>query len=124
MCEFHDALALDTFNATMNKASSTFAEASQALVTANSTLVNANNLIADPQLQKDLRDTAAALPKIAQETRDTIAAARASMQLVSQNLDTIQKATLPIAGVSKLTTAHEPPSARCSCSPRRTTNSA
>lgn len=94
------ATALDNFNRTMNLASGTFADAGKALNAATTTLTNANSLIADPQLQQNLRETAASLPRIAQETRDTIAAARASMQLVSQNLNTIQQATLPIADQS------------------------
>jgi phospholipid/cholesterol/gamma-HCH transport system substrate-binding protein len=89
--------ALDSFHLTMQAASETFSEAGQALKTATSTLTNANSLITDPQLQKNLRQTAAALPALAEETRLTIVAARASMEQVSRNLDTIQQASLPLA---------------------------
>ncbi|SFJ00490.1 MlaD family protein [Planctomicrobium piriforme] len=91
------AIALDRFNQTMETASATFVDAGEALRTASSTLANANTLLADPQLQRDLRQTAASLPLIAEETRQTIAAARASMAKVTENLDTIQQATLPLA---------------------------
>ncbi|HWL10720.1 MAG TPA: MlaD family protein [Planctomicrobium sp.] len=91
------ALGLDRFNATMEAASKTFAEAGGALRLATSTLSNANSLLADPQLQKDLRQTAASLPLIAEETRQTIAAARVTMARVAENLETIQQATLPLA---------------------------
>jgi phospholipid/cholesterol/gamma-HCH transport system substrate-binding protein len=64
---------------------------------ASTTLVNANALLSDPQVQRDLRQTAASLPQIVEETRQTIAAARASMAKVTENLATIQQATLPIA---------------------------
>ncbi len=91
------ALALDRFNSTMETASITFADAGGTLRQASITLTQANNLMADPQLQRDLRQTAAALPLIAEETRQTIAAARMSMAKVTENLDTIQQATLPLA---------------------------
>lgn len=91
------AVALDNFNLTMQAATTTFAEAGRTLQVASGTLANANDLISDPQLQANLRQTAASLPQIAEEARITIAAARASMQQVSRNLETIQQATLPIA---------------------------
>jgi phospholipid/cholesterol/gamma-HCH transport system substrate-binding protein len=91
------AVALDQFNATMEGASGTFAEVGQTLKVASSTLTNANNLLSDPQLQLNLRQTAASLPLIAEETRQTISAARQSMAKVTQNLETIQQATLPLA---------------------------
>jgi len=91
------ALALDNFNHTMETATKTFAEAGDTLRVASTTLVNANALLSDPQVQRDLRQTAASLPQIVEETRQTIAAARASMAKVTENLATIQQATLPIA---------------------------
>lgn len=91
------ALTLDQFNETLQGASQTFAEASSTLRSVSSTLTHANSLLADPQLQQNLRQTAASLPLIAEETRQTIMAARASMAKVTENLDTIQQATLPLA---------------------------
>lgn len=88
---------LDQFHQTMQVATRTFADAGETLKVASTTLANANTLISDPQLQQDLRRTAAELPQIAEETRLTIAAARFSIQQVNQNLSTIQQATLPIA---------------------------
>jgi len=96
------AVSLDTFHKTMNNASVTFEEAGKTLKVASSTLSNANALLADPQLQENLRKTAAELPKLAEETKRTIASARASIEQVNANLDTIQKATLPIADQSDL----------------------
>lgn len=91
------ALALDSFNETMTKASRTFENAGVALDAASSTLTNANNLISDPEFQGNLRKTAAELPRLAEETRMTITAARTTIQHVSRNLDTIQLATAPLA---------------------------
>lgn len=98
------AEALDRFNSTMEIASRTFADAGGTLRNASLTLSNANALLADPQLQRDLRQTAASLPLIAEETRQTIAAARASMAKVAENLDTIQQATMPLAQESDVIT--------------------
>ena len=91
------AISLDTFNQSMQKATSTFESAGKTLDVASTTLANANDLISDPQLQGNLRQTAAELPRLAAETRMTIAAARTTVQQVSQNLDTLQAATAPLA---------------------------
>lgn len=81
------ALSLDQFTRTMQ--------------TANTTLASANEIIADPQLQENLRATVAALPQMVNETRETIAAARLSMQKISQNLDNLNEATDPLAKYSR-----------------------
>ena len=91
------AISLTTFNQTMQAATTTFAHAGRTLETASATLANINLLLADPQLQGDMRRTVAALPKIAEETELTIRTARASIQQVSRNLDTINAATAPLA---------------------------
>jgi len=91
------AVSLTSFNRTMESASTAFDRAGTTLETATQTLTNANQLITDPQLHEDLRRTAAALPKIAEETHQTILAARTSIQQVQQNLDTINSATAPLA---------------------------
>ncbi|WP_437187089.1 MlaD family protein [Planctomicrobium sp. SH668] len=95
-------MALDSFNNTMIVATNTFADAGKTLQAASNTLSNANSLLSDPELQANLRKTASELPKIAEETRMTIASARISIEQVSTNLNTIQKATLPIAEESDL----------------------
>jgi len=90
-------ISLDTFNKTLNAATVTFTEAGQTLKVASKTLANANSLLSDPEMQSNLRKTAAELPKIAEETRLTIASARSSIEQLSTNLDHIQKATMPLA---------------------------
>ena len=69
--------------------------------TADTTLTEANQILADPELQQNLRDTVAALPEMVHETRDTIAAARMSVQQISENLDNLQDATEPLAEHSR-----------------------
>jgi len=69
--------------------------------TANETLTSANSLLADPQVQQDLKRTIAALPQIVTETQQTIALTRQSIQKVSDNLEKINAATDPLAKQSQ-----------------------
>ncbi len=77
------AAGLESFAATMKAA--------------NETLTSANSLLADPQVQQDLKRTIAALPAIVTETQQTIALTRQSVQKVSENLEKINAATDPLA---------------------------
>lgn len=95
-------VALRSFNETMSSATRTFEKAGQTIETASATLANANHLIADPQLQADLRKAAASLPVITEEARMTIAAARGSIQQINSNLETIHQATIPLATESNV----------------------
>lgn len=88
------ALAIDDFARTMQAA--------------QEALANANAVVADPEIQRRLRETIAALPELVQETRDTIAAARLSvqrsgesLQKININLDQVQQATAPLAENSR-----------------------
>lgn len=94
------ALSLNTFHTTMTNVSQTFEEAGKTLKVASATLSNANSLLSDPELQANLRKTAAELPRLTEEARLTIAAARSSVERISANLENIQKATLPLADES------------------------
>jgi len=85
------ALSLEQFSRTMQ--------------TANTTLTSVNELVADPKMQQDLRDTVAALPAMVNETRQTIAAARVSIEKVGENLDQVSRATEPLAENSRQITA-------------------
>jgi len=69
------ALALDQFTRTMQ--------------TAHVTLDNANRMLADPQLQQSLKTTMNALPRMVEETRGTIAAARFSIEKIGTTADTM-----------------------------------
>ncbi|MCA9055918.1 MAG: MCE family protein [Planctomycetaceae bacterium] len=84
------AVALDDFAKTMHSAQAMLAETRQ--------------LVADPEMQAHLKATIATLPELVQETRQTIAAARLSVEQaglslnkVNANLDQVQAATAPLA---------------------------
>lgn len=73
----------------------------ETMQTAHSTLNSANEILADPQLQQDLKTTVAALPAMVNETRETISAARMSVQKIGENLDNLSQATDPLADHSR-----------------------
>lgn len=96
------AVALTTFTRTMQSASQTLETAGQTLETASSTLANANALLADPELQANLKATVAGLPRMLDETRGTIAAARATVIQMNENLENLSHATTPLAQNSEV----------------------
>ena len=73
----------------------------QTMQTADTTLTEANQILADPEVQANLKETVAALPQMVNETRVTIAAARTSVQKISENLDNLSEATDPLADHSR-----------------------
>jgi phospholipid/cholesterol/gamma-HCH transport system substrate-binding protein len=81
------ALVLDDFAKTMKAA--------------HETLASTNQVIADPEVQRNLRETIAALPQLVAETRDTIAATKRSIEKVNDNLAQVQAATAPLAEHSR-----------------------
>ncbi|MFO1093410.1 MAG: MlaD family protein [Planctomycetaceae bacterium] len=85
----------------IERAATSLHQFTETMKTANTTLTSANEILADPQLQKDLKATVAALPAMVQDTRETIAAARLSVQKIGDNLDNLSQATDPIAEHSR-----------------------
>lgn len=96
------ALALDSFTQTMTTATETFNKAGSTLESATLTLGNANKFLADPQMQNDLKRTAASLPVIAEEAKLTITTAKETIVKLSENMENINQATAPLAGQSDL----------------------
>ena len=64
---------------------------------ANRMVAAANKIVADPQNQANLRKTLAALPKMAEETRQTIAAVKLAVQSADRNLKNLNDVTGPLA---------------------------
>ena len=64
---------------------------------AKQTLQSTNKVFADPQTQESLRQTLAALPKLANETQQTIALARKTLESAQKNFDNLQDVTDPLA---------------------------
>ncbi len=88
-------------DAVIERAAVALHQFTQTMQTANVTLTEANHILADPQLQQDLKATVAALPQMVSETRQTIAAARISVQKIGENLDNLSQATDPLAEHSR-----------------------
>jgi phospholipid/cholesterol/gamma-HCH transport system substrate-binding protein len=88
------AVALDDFSKTMKAA--------------HEMIANTNQLVASPEMQRSMQETIALLPQMARDTRDTIAAAKISIQKASEsldkvnaNLDNVSQATAPLAENSR-----------------------
>lgn len=96
------AVALETFTRTMDSATRTFEQAGNSLESATAAIDNANQLLADPQLQADMKRTVAALPEIAEETKATITTAKETIIQLSKNMEQIHQATEPLAGQSDI----------------------
>lgn len=77
------AVALHEFTVTMQEA--------------KRTLQATNKVLADPQTQESLRQTLAALPKLANETQQTIVLARRTLESAQKNFDNLQDVTDPLA---------------------------
>ncbi|NOX57078.1 MAG: MCE family protein [Planctomycetes bacterium] len=81
----------------VERAAEALSQLTVTLQTANQTLTAANRLLSDPEHQESLRKTILALPRLAEETHQTITAVRRTMQLVDRNLDNLNRATAPLA---------------------------
>ncbi|MBC7820627.1 MAG: MCE family protein [Planctomycetaceae bacterium] len=77
------AIALDEFTITMQEA--------------KRTVQSTNKVFADPKTQESLRQTLAALPELANETRQTITLARRTLESAQKNFDNLQDVTDPLA---------------------------
>ncbi len=65
--------------------------------TANQTLANANKIVGDPQNQENLRKTLAAMPKMIEETHQTISAVKSAVETADENLENLKDVTGPLA---------------------------
>lgn len=68
---------------------------------AKRTLQSTNKVLADPATQDSFRQTLAALPKLANETQQTIVLARRTLESAQKNFDNLQDVTDPLAKSAK-----------------------
>jgi phospholipid/cholesterol/gamma-HCH transport system substrate-binding protein len=73
------------------------ARAAESLHQFTLTMQSAQKVLGDPQNEKNLRETLAALPRMVEDTRLTIAAVRTAVAKVDDNLGNLSKATAPLA---------------------------
>ena len=64
------------------------------------TMQHADKILGNPQTQRSLQKTLAALPKMVDETHQTIAAVKNAIQKADENLDNLKNVTGPLAGRS------------------------
>jgi phospholipid/cholesterol/gamma-HCH transport system substrate-binding protein len=79
------------------RAAEALTEVAHTMKTVDQTLQDASRLIGDPQTQENLRKTMNALPVLAEETQRTVAAVRAAVQKMDQNLSNLNEVTAPLA---------------------------
>lgn len=84
-------------NEVVERAANALHEFTITMQEAKQTLQATNKVFADPQTQEHLRQTLAALPKLANETQQTIALARRTLESAQQNFDNLQDVTDPLA---------------------------
>jgi len=85
------------FDAVIEGSTEALAQLTATMTTANQTLSNVNRLLADPESQKNLQETMAALPRLTNETHQTIAAVRKTVETLDLNLKHLNEATAPLA---------------------------
>jgi phospholipid/cholesterol/gamma-HCH transport system substrate-binding protein len=83
------------------RASESFEVLSQTLRTVNTTLQSVNQIVNDPQMQLNLKNAVASVPKLIQETEQTLIVARNAVTSVHRSMENIQIATEPLAIYSK-----------------------
>jgi phospholipid/cholesterol/gamma-HCH transport system substrate-binding protein len=84
-------------NSVVEQAALSLREFAATMKEARQTVQSANKVFADPQTQENLRQTLAALPQLANETRQTISLARRTIESAQKNFDNLQGVTDPLA---------------------------
>lgn len=84
-------------NEVVERAATALHEFTITMQEAKQTLQSTNKVFADPQTQESLRQTLAALPKLANETQQTIVLARRTLESAQKNFDNLQDVTDPLA---------------------------
>lgn len=84
-------------NQVVERAANALHEFTVTMQEAKRTLQSTNKVLADPQTQESLRQTLAALPKLANETQQTIVLARRTLESAQKNFDNLQDVTDPLA---------------------------
>lgn len=84
-------------NEVVERAATSLHEFTVTMQEAKRTLQSTNKVLADPQTQESLRQTLAALPKLANETQQTIVLARRTLESAQKNFDNLQDVTDPLA---------------------------
>jgi phospholipid/cholesterol/gamma-HCH transport system substrate-binding protein len=79
------------------RAAEALTEVAHTMKVVDQTLQDASRLIGDPQTQENLRKTMNALPLLAEETQQTVAAVRAAVHKMDQNLSNLNEVTAPLA---------------------------
>lgn len=88
-------------NEVVERAATALHEFTVTMQEAKRTLQSTNKVLADPATQESLRQTLTALPKLANETQQTIVLARRTLESAQKNFDNLQDVTDPLAKSAK-----------------------
>ena len=83
--------------AVIGRSAAALDELTTAMSAASVTLAGVNEIIADPAVQQDLRRTVAGLPRMVDETRQTIAAVRSAVGNIDGTMGNLAAVTEPMA---------------------------
>jgi phospholipid/cholesterol/gamma-HCH transport system substrate-binding protein len=83
------------------KAAETFEQLTKALKTAEATMQGAQTLVADPVIQKNLKEAVAAIPRLIKETEQTLIVAQAAVSSVQKSMQNLELASQPLVTYSK-----------------------
>lgn len=86
-----------TLDLIIEQAAQSLQELSQTMQKASRTLDNTNDFLADPELQQAVRDSMTALPRLVQQTEQTVVSTRTAVNALGQTMTNLQQATDPLA---------------------------
>jgi len=85
------------FDVVMERTVVALSEFTKTMQTAGKALGQANEILGDPEHRANLRRTMAALPKLVEETSETIAMIRSAVEKMDKNLANLNQVTEPLA---------------------------
>lgn len=86
-----------TLDLIIEQAAQSLQELSQTMQKASRTLDSTNDFLADPELQQAVRDSMTALPRLVQQTEQTVVSTRTAVNALGQTMTNLQQATDPLA---------------------------
>jgi phospholipid/cholesterol/gamma-HCH transport system substrate-binding protein len=79
------------------RAAETLSEVTRTMKSMNKTLEETGGLVADPQIQENLRRTLTTLPQLTAETQKTVVAMRSAVEKMDDNLRNLTSVTAPLS---------------------------
>lgn len=84
-------------NVVVERAAESLHEFTRTMKTAHKTLASTGEIVADPEIQKNLRTALQSLPQLVEDTRQTVTAVRAAIEGADASLKNLNQLTAPLA---------------------------